>query len=41
MYNNEKTFRQDLAERIKFVPPDFRAEEHVFYWQEDPRKIQQ
>ena len=33
--------RRDLAERIKFVPPDLRAREHVFYWQEDPSKIQQ
>ena len=34
-------FRRDLAERMKFVPPDLRAGEHVFYWQEDPSKIQQ
>ena len=33
--------RRDLAERMKFVPPDFRAGENVFYWQEDPSKIQQ
>ena len=33
--------RRDLAERMKFVPPDLRAREHVFYWQEDPSKIQQ
>ena len=33
--------RRDLAERMKFVPPDLRAGEHVFYWQEDPSKIQQ
>ena len=26
---------------MKFVPPDFRAGENVFYWQEDPSKIQQ
>ena len=26
---------------MKFVPPDLRAGEHVFYWQEDPSKIQQ
>ena len=32
---------RDLAERMKFVPPDFRAGENVFYWQEDPSKIQQ
>ena len=32
--------RRDL-ERMKFVPPDLRAGEHVFYWQEDPSKIQQ
>ena len=25
----------------KFVPPDLRAGENVFYWQEDPSKIQQ
>ena len=29
---------RDLAERMKFVPPDLRA---GFYWQEDPSKIQQ
>ena len=33
--------RRDLAEQMKFVPPDLRAGEHVFYWQEDPSKIQQ
>ena len=33
--------RRDLAAWIKFVPPDFRTREHVFYWQEDPCKIQQ
>ena len=32
--------RRDLAERMKFVPPDLRAGEHLFYWQEDPSKIQ-
>ena len=36
-----KDIRRDLAERMKIVPPDFRAGEHVFYWQEDPSKIQQ
>ena len=33
--------RRDLAAWIKFVPPDFRTGEHVFYLQEDPCKIQQ
>ena len=33
--------RRDLAERMKFVPPDLRARENVFYWQEDPSKLQQ
>ena len=33
--------RRDLAERMKFVPPDLRAGDSVFYWQEDPSKIQQ
>ena len=33
--------RRDLAEQMKFVPPDLRAGENVFYWQEDPSKIQQ
>ena len=33
--------RRDLAERMKFVPPDLCAGEHVFHWQEDPSKIQQ
>ena len=27
--------RRDLAERMKFVPPDLRAGENVFYWKED------
>ena len=26
---------------MKFVPPDLRAGDNVFYWQEDPSKIQQ
>ena len=26
---------------MKFVPPDLRTGENVFYWQEDPSKIQQ
>ena len=30
--------RRDLAERMKFVPPDLRAGENVLYWQEDPRR---
>ena len=34
-------FRRDHAERMKFIPPDLRRGEHVFYWQEDPSKIQQ
>ena len=33
--------RRDLAERMKFVPPDLRVGEQVFYWLEDPSKIQQ
>ena len=33
--------RRDLAERVKFVLPDLRVGESVFYWQEDPSKIQQ
>ena len=33
--------RRDLAERMKFVPPDLQVGESVFYWQEDPNKIQQ
>ena len=32
---------RDLAERMKCVPPDLRVGESVFYWQEDPSKIQQ
>ena len=31
--------RRDLAERLKFVPPDLRAGENAFYWHEDPSKI--
>ena len=33
--------RRDPAEGMKFVPPDLRVGEQVFYWQEDPSKIQQ
>ena len=33
--------RRDITERMKFVPPDLRVGEQVFYWQEDPSKIQQ
>ena len=33
--------RRDLAERMKFVPPDLPVGESVFYWQGDPNKIQQ
>ena len=33
--------RRDLVERMKFVPPDLRAGENLFYWQEHPGKIQQ
>ena len=33
--------RHDLAERMKFVPPDLRAREQVIDWQEDPSNIQQ
>ena len=31
--------RRDVAERMKFVPPDLRVGEQVFYWQEDMSKI--
>ena len=30
--------RRDLAARMKFIPPDLRAGEHVYYWQEDPEQ---
>ena len=33
--------RRNLAERMKFVPPDLRAGENVLSWQEDPSKIRQ
>ena len=33
--------RRDLAERMKFVPPDLRVGESLFYWQEDRNKFQQ
>ena len=33
--------RRDLAERMEFVVPDFRLGQQVFYWQEDPSRIQQ
>ena len=29
--------RRDLAEGVKFVPPDLRVREQVFYWQEEIR----
>ena len=32
---------RDLAERMKFAPPDLRMGEHVFHWHEDPSNIQQ
>ena len=32
--------RRDLAERMKFVPPDLRVGESGFHWQEDPSKLQ-
>ena len=32
--------RRDLAEGMKFVPPDLRVGQ-MSYWQEDPSKIQQ
>ena len=31
--------RRDLAEGMKFAPPDLRVGEQVFYWQEDPSKM--
>ena len=33
--------RRDLAERMKFGPPDLCVGQHVFCWQEDPSKIKQ
>ena len=33
--------RRELAERMKFAPPDRRVGEQVLYWQEDPSNIQQ
>ena len=36
--------RRDLAVRMKFVPPDLRAREHVLYWprrsEQDPAKTE-
>ena len=32
--------RRDFAAGMKFVPPDLRVGEQVFYWQQDPSKIQ-
>ena len=32
--------RRDHVERMKFVLPDLRARESVFYWQDDPSRIQ-
>ena len=31
--------RRDLPERVKFVPPDLRVGECVFYWQKHPNKF--
>ena len=39
--SQREDIHRDLAERMKFVPPDLRAGENVFYRQEDPSKIQQ
>ena len=39
--HQREDIRRDHAERMKFVPPDLRARENVFYWQEDPSKIHQ
>ena len=36
-----ETIPRNVAERTKFVPPDLRIRESVFYWQEDRNKIQQ
>ena len=33
--------RRDLAEGMKFLPPDLRVGENLFHWQEDQSKIQQ
>ena len=33
--------RRDTTKRMKFVPPDLRVGEQVFYWQDDPSKTQQ
>ena len=37
----QRDIRRDLAERMKFVPPDLRAGENVSHCQEHPSKIQQ
>ena len=39
-FQQRKETRRDLAERMKFIPPDLRVGESVFHWQEDPSKIQ-
>ena len=39
--HQREDIRRDLAERMKFVPPDLGEGENVFYWQEDPIEIQQ
>ena len=36
-----ENIRRDLAEGMKFVPPDPRAGGQVLCWQKDPNKIQQ
>ena len=37
----EEDIRRNIAERVKFVPPDLRVGKQMFYWREDPSKIQQ
>ena len=34
-FQQREDIRRDLAERMKFAPPDLRIRETVFYWQED------
>ena len=36
-----EAIRRDLAGRMRWVPPDLRTGQHVFYWLEDLNKFQQ
>ena len=37
---HREDIRRDLAEGMKFGPPKLRVREQMFYWHDDPSKIQ-